>query len=192
VRLYPQTGTLAQSGSCDRGRDPLDSHPTMGLMYEWIVLLHVIGAFMFVAAHGVSMVTAFRLRAERDRARQAALLETSAIGVYAMYVGLLVLLVGGIWAGFAGNHWGQLWIWAALATLIVVIAVMYAVATPFYGRMRAAASLGQYAEGANKFKPPATEADLEMLATSNRPIVLAVVGGIGLLVLVWLMVLKPF
>ncbi|HEX5038569.1 MAG TPA: DUF2269 family protein [Candidatus Limnocylindria bacterium] len=161
-------------------------------MYEWIVLLHVIGAFIFVAAHGVSMISAFRLRSERDRARQAVLLETSVIGVYAMYVGLLVLLVGGIWAGFAGDHWGRLWIWVALATLVVVIAVMYAVATPFYGRMRAAAGVPGFVERADRYKPPATEADLAMLASSNRPMILAVIGGVGLLVLVWLMVMKPF
>ena len=112
--------------------------PTMDPMYEWIVLLHVLGAFIFVAAHGVSMVTAFRLRAERDHGRQAVLLETSAWGVGAMYIGLLLLLVGGIWAGFAGDHWGSLWIWASIAILVIVIAVMYVVATPFYGRMRAA------------------------------------------------------
>jgi len=164
----------------------------MGDMYEWIVLLHVIGAFMFVAAHGVSMVIAFRLRSERDRTRQATLLETSAIGVYASYAGLLLLLAGGIWAGFAGGLWGRLWIWAALAILVIVIVVMYAVATPFYGRMRAAAGLAQYVARADQFKPPATEADLEMLATSNRPIVLALVGGLGLLLIVWLMVIKPF
>ena len=108
-----------------------------------------------------------------------------------MYVGLLVLLVGGIWAGFAGNHWGRFWIWAAIGTLVVVIAVMYAVATPFYGRMRAAAGIGQYAERRDRYKPPATEADLAMLATSNVPFVLAAVGGIGLLILIWLMILKP-
>ena len=115
-----------------------------------------------------------------------------AIGVGAMYVGLLVLLVGGIWAGFAGDHWGSIWIWAAIGTLVVVIAVMYAVATPFYGRMRAAAGIGQYAERRDRYKPPATEADLAMLATSNVPFVLATVGGIGLLVIIWLMILKPF
>jgi hypothetical protein len=161
-------------------------------MYEWIVLLHVAGAFLFVAAHGVSMINAFRLRSERDRARQAVLLETSATGVYVMYIGLLLLLVGGVWAGFAGDHWGHLWIWASLVTLVVVIAVMFALATPFYGRMRAAAGIGQYAERASQYKPPATEADLAMLATSNRPVVLAAVGGIGLLVIVSLMVLQPF
>jgi hypothetical protein len=161
-------------------------------MYEWIVLLHVLGAFIFVAAHGVSMVTAFRLRAERDHGRQAVLLETSAWGVGAMYIGLLLLLVGGIWAGFAGDHWGSLWIWASIAILVIVIAVMYVVATPFYGRMRAATGEGQWAERAAKYKPPATEADLDRLATSNVPMILAGVGGIGLLLIVWLMVVKPF
>jgi hypothetical protein len=161
-------------------------------MYEWIVLLHVIGAFIFVAAHGVSMVTAFRLRAERDRGRQVALLDASAWGVGGTYLGLLLLLVGGIWAGFAGGHWSRLWIWVAIAVLVVVIVVMYAVATPFYGRMRAAAGIGDWAERRDRYKPPATEADLQMLATSSRPIVLAAVGGVGLLVIVWLMVLKPF
>jgi hypothetical protein len=161
-------------------------------MYGWIVLLHVLGAFAFVAAHGVSMITAFQLRGERDRARQAALLEASGAGIGLMYIGLLLLLVAGVVAGFMGNHWGRGWIWASLATLVVVIAVMYAVGTPFYGRMRTAAGLPAYAEKAAAYKPPVTETDLEQLATSNRPWVLALVGGIGLVVIVWLMLLKPF
>ena len=161
-------------------------------MYAWIVFLHVLGAFAFVAAHGVSMIVAFRLRAERDRARQVALLDASAAGVGITYIGLLVLLVAGIVAAFMNDLWGRGWIWASLGTLVAVIAVMYAVATPFYGRMRAAAGIGQWAEKADRYKPPATEADLDMLATSNAPFVLAAVGGIGLAVIVSLMVLKPF
>jgi uncharacterized membrane protein len=161
-------------------------------MYGWIVFLHVLGSFIFVAAHGVSMVAAFQLRGARDRPRQAALLDASGAGIGAMYIGLLVLLTGGIWAGFAGDHWGRGWIWAALGTLVVVIAVMFAVATPFYGRMRAAAGIGQWAEKAARYKPPAIESDLERLGTSNVPFILAAVGFIGLLVIVWLMVVKPF
>ena len=75
-------------------------------MYGFVVLLHVLGAFTFVAAHGVSMVAAVRLRGERDRVRQVALLDVSAAGVGLMYVGLLVLLAAGIVAGFMGDHWG--------------------------------------------------------------------------------------
>jgi uncharacterized membrane protein len=73
-----------------------------------------------------------------------------------------------------------------------VIVVMFSVATPFYGRMRAAAGIGQWAEKTDRYKPPAVEGDLGRLATSNVPFVLAFVGGIGLLVIVWLMVVKPF
>jgi hypothetical protein len=160
-------------------------------MYPWIVLLHIIGAFLFVMAHGASMVIAMRLRAVTDRAQQAALLEVSALSTGAMYIGLALLLIGGIWAGFAGNHWGRAWIWAALGVLVVVLAVMYSVATPYYGRMRAAAGVTGGA-APDQFKPPATEADLAGLATSQRPFWLAAVGGIGLLVILWLMVMKPF
>jgi hypothetical protein len=84
----------------------------MPRMYGIVVLLHVLGAFAFVLAHGVSMLASFRLRGERDRARQAQLLELSGIGVGLMYIGLGVLLVAGIAAGFMGNHWGRAWIWA--------------------------------------------------------------------------------
>jgi hypothetical protein len=160
-------------------------------MYAWIVLLHIVGAFIFVMAHGASVVIALRLRAVTDRSQQAALLEVSGFSIGAMYIGLLLLLVGGVWAGFVGNHWGRGWIWAALAVLVVVIAVMYAVATPFYGRMRAAAGVPGGATP-DRFKPPATAADLSTLATSQRPFWLAAVGGVGLLVILWLMVMKPF
>jgi hypothetical protein len=58
--------------------------------------------------------------------------------------------------------------------------------------MRAAAGVGGMGQSADRFKPPATEADLEALATSSRPWVLATVGGIGLVVIIWLMLAKPF
>jgi hypothetical protein len=161
-------------------------------MYGFVVLLHVLGAFAFVAAHGVSMFAAFRLRGERDRTRQATLLEQSQIGVGASYVGLLLLLIAGILAGFMGDHWGRAWIWASLGTLIAVAVLMYVIATPFYGRMRAAAGVGGMGEARDRFKPPATEADLDALPGSMRPMLLAAVGGIGLVVIIWLMLLKPF
>lgn len=161
-------------------------------MYGLVVLLHVLGAFSFVAAHGVSMVAAFRLRGERDRSRQATLLELSQIGVGVSYVGLLVLLAAGILAGFMGDHWGRGWIWASLGTLIAVAILMYVIATPFYGRMRAAAGVGGMGQSADQFKPPATEADLDALPGSIRPMLLAAVGGVGLVVIIWMMMLKPF
>lgn len=161
-------------------------------MYGLVVLLHILGAFAFVGAHGVSMFAAFRLRGERDRGRQATLLEQSQLGVGFSYVGLLLLLAAGILAGFMGDHWGRGWIWASLGTLLAVAILMYVVATPFYGRMRAAAGVGGMADARERFKPPATDGDLDALPASSRPFLLAAIGGVGLVVIVWLMVLKPF
>ena len=96
-------------------------------MYPYIVLLHVIGAFVFALSHGVSVAVGLRLRGVQSRERAAALLELSGLAIGGLYVGLLLLLIGGIWAGFAGDHWGRLWIWVAIGILVVVMVAMYAI-----------------------------------------------------------------
>lgn len=73
-------------------------------MHASIVYLHVLGAFIFVSAHGASMVTAFRLRSQTDRGRVAELLELSGLSIGLMYIGLVLLLGGGIVAGRRWRH----------------------------------------------------------------------------------------
>ena len=160
-------------------------------MYPYIVLLHVIGAFVFALAHGVSVAVGLRLRGVRSPDQIASLLELSGMAIGALYVGLLLLLVGGIWAGFAGEHWGSLWIWAAIGILVAVMVAMYAIATPFYARMRAAAGVFTDPKQVARFGEIAPD-ELQRMAASSRPIWLAVIGGVGLLAILWLMVVKPF
>lgn len=160
-------------------------------MYPWIVLLHVIGAFVFVLSHGASAWVALLIRRERDRARISALLDLSSASIGGTYVGLLLLLIGGIWAGIYGGHFGRAWIWAAIGLLVVVIVVMYAVATPYFVRLRAAVGTG--VRGA----PPdpalaASDEDLAALAARAPVAMLLAVGTVGLLLILWLMVIKPF
>lgn len=160
-------------------------------MYAYIVLLHVIGAFVFALAHGVSVAVGLRLRGAQSREQVAALLDLSGMAIGGLYVGLLLLLIGGIWAGFAGDHWGRLWIWVALGILVVVMGAMYAIATPFYGRMRAAAGVLTDPKQVARYGEIAPD-ELARMGASARPIWLAVIGGIGLLAILWLMVVKPF
>jgi len=147
-----------------------------------IVLVHVLGAIVFVAAHAVSMHASFRVRGERDGARAAALLGRSGRSLALMYLGLLVLIVAGIVAGFMGDYWGTGWLWVSIGVLVVVLGVMFSVAAPFYQRVRGTI-------GPDGAVPPD---ELERLATSNRPWILAAVGGIGLVAIIWLMFAKPF
>jgi len=160
-------------------------------MYAYIVLLHVVGAFVFALAHGVSIAVSLRLSGVQDRDEMRALLSLSQLAVGGLYVGLVLLLIGGVWAGFVGNHWGSAWIWAAIGILVVITIAMYAIATPFYGRMRAAAGVTTDPAMLERLGPIG-EGELATMAASTRPIALAVIGGIGLLAILWLMVVKPF
>ena len=160
-------------------------------MYLWIVLLHVVGAFLFVLSHGVAAWMALVIRKERDRARIAAMLSLSSLSMFGVYLGLLLLLVGGIWAGIVGGHFGRGWIWASLGVLVLVTAVMYLVATPFFIRLRGA--VGAPTRGVEA-DPALRVSDEELVALVARAPVVPIVGvgGAGLLLILWMMVLKPF
>lgn len=151
-------------------------------MRDAIVITHVLGALIFLVAHAVSMYVSFRVRGERDPVRAARLLGRSAQSIGPMYIGLAALLLAGIAGGFVGGFWTDVWLWASIGILVVVLGVMYSVAAPFYMRIRQA--VGE--DGA------VTADDLERLSTSTRPFILAAVGGIGFVAIVWLMVAKPF
>jgi hypothetical protein len=160
-------------------------------MYQWIVLLHIVGAFLFVLSHGASTWMALQIKSERERARIGALLDLSALSVGGTYVGLILLLLGGIWAGIYGDHFGRGWIWAAIGLLVVVIVVMYAIATPYFMRLRGAVGL----ESRGKPADPGLRANDDELAamTARAPVVpLLAVGFGGLVLILWLMILKPF
>lgn len=160
-------------------------------IYRWLVFVHVLAAFAFVLAHGTSAFVAFRLRQERDRARLAALLDLSGAGLGIMYAALLVLVLAGIAAGVAGHWFAQGWIWAALALLLAVGAAMGGYAGPYYRRLRAALGMPTPDRRPAAAKP-ATPAELDALLRAGRPGRIATIGGVGLVVLLWLMFFKPF
>jgi hypothetical protein len=162
-------------------------------MYQWIVLLHISGAFLFAISHGAGVWVAFQLRRERDPRRIGALLDLSSASLNGLYLGLGLLLLGGIWAGIAGDWFKFLWIWAALVVLVAIIVLMYVVATPFFKELRTA--LGQRTMGmAKDARDPVPLPDAEIAAIAARtPVaILSAIGFGGLLIILWLMVLKPF
>ena len=151
-------------------------------MYTWWRFLHVLGALGFLAAHGATAAVAMRLRKERDPAKIRALLGLSSSTSPWMYVSLLLLIAAGVVAGFQGHWWDEGWIWTALILLVVLLVAAVPLAVPYYVRVRRAV-----AEDSDT-----SPEELEALLLSPRPIVIAVVETAGLVVIVWLMVLKPF
>jgi hypothetical protein len=162
-------------------------------LYRIVIFLHVAGAFAFVFAHGVSATVAFKLRSEKAAERVRALLDLSGYSYGLMYGSLLLLLLAGIVAGFMGNFWGKGWIWTSLVVLILTAAFMYARGSTHYSAIRKAAGLPYFANGkAQPAVTPQSDTDIASLLTQGRAVELAGVGGLALLVLLWLMLFKPF
>ena len=158
----------------------------MTSLYPWFVLAHLVGLVLFAVCHGASAFMAFRLRGERDPAVVEALLKVGGLSVGPMYIGLLLLGVGGLGAAAVGNLWGQGWLIASIVVFIVVLVVMWAVASPYYMGLRKA-----FEDRGPDGRPAIDPAVLATMLDTRRPEILAAVGTTGLVVLVWLMVIKP-
>ncbi len=135
---------------------------------------------------------ALKLRGEHDITRVQALLDLSQFATNGMYVSIFVLLGAGVAAAFIAGLWGRGWIWAAIVTLVLMFGAMYARASTWFRDLRRAA--GQAYE-TGKGKQPAERPDAARLATltaSSRPMEIAAIGYRGLVLILWLMVMKPF
>jgi len=153
-------------------------------VYLWFVFTHVVGLVLFILAHGASAFTSFRIRTLRDAGEVAGYLAFSQQAVRVSYVGLLLLLLGGAAAATTNGLWSEVWVWSSVIVLVVVLVAMWAVGASYYYKLR------DLLQGKDGQEPLAGEA-LAAYLDSRRPDILAAVGGIGLLVLVWLMVMRP-
>lgn len=155
-------------------------------MYQWFVFIHLLGVFGLLASHGVSMVVMFRLRTEREPSRVDELLQLSASSITPFWISTAVLLLGGIVAAFLGpDLWSYGWIWASVATLLVIIVAMFLLARPYYRRVRFVAramSEGSEAVSSEQF---------DRILASGRPWAVAAIGFGGLALILYFMLFKP-
>jgi hypothetical protein len=144
-------------------------------------LLHLLGAFGFVAAHGATAAVTFKLRSETDPARVRAMLDLSRATRSVMYVSFVALLGAGVALGFVGAWWWAGWIWTSLAVFAVLFLAAFPLAVPYFRALR-------------RTLEPGSEDPEEMrrLLRGSRPLVLAWFETLGIVVIIVLMVYKPF
>lgn len=166
-------------------------------LHTWLVFIHVAGVLGFLIAHGVSAAAALRLRSERDPAAVRTLVDMSRRSMMIMSIGALVWLVAGIIAGFTGRGgagwWtsGTYWIWASLVLAFVIIGVMTPWGRSWLNRVREAVGIDVKTGQVN----PSFQVDpgtLDAAIRSGKPELLAAIGFGGFLIILWLMVFKPF
>lgn len=162
-------------------------------MYQWLVFLHVAATLGFMLTHGVSVSVSYALRRERNPERIRTLLEISGGSYQAMYISLLTLLLSGIVAGFQGHWWGSGWIWVSLLLLIAIIVAMGILGGGLYSEARKKAGLPYTVKGKQQPPlPPSNPEEIEAHIAKVNPHLLTLIGYGGILVILWLMMFKPF
>lgn len=148
--------------------------------YQLLVLLHISGAFLFVGGHAVSALVAFQLPQETDGARAQALLALSYRSLDWLHIGLAVLVLSGVAAGFVGHWWDRPWIWLALDLLLAISAYMYAVSK--YGAAR---------RRLEESGTAAWDAEVRGMVGRGQAVIFLVTGTAALVAITVLMVFKP-
>jgi len=160
--------------------------------YPWVVVGHVILVILAFGAHGVSAFAMFRVKQETDRQRMIGVLDLSQVALIGAGIALLIAVVLGIVAALMGGHFARLWTWASIVIVVLVWIAMTPMAANPMNRVRQALGQPSRLDGKAPPPPPATDAELAAAQAKLRPELVAAIGIGAIVLLVWLMELKPF
>ncbi|MBI1793708.1 MAG: hypothetical protein HYR70_05910 [Chloroflexi bacterium] len=159
-------------------------------MYNWLVFLHILFAFLFMLAHGVHAAAMLKFRTEPDPERSLTFFnivpQPNLIRVLTILLGIPAFV-----AAFLAGWWQKGWVWVSVAVFLVISYVMFKYGAGYYSVIESAAL--------RLIKARKTGTDLEAALkefdkarNAPHPIIVSIVGIAGLAVILWLMRFKPF
>lgn len=162
-------------------------------LVPWLVFLHVLSAFTFFLAHGASVAMAFKIRSETEFARIRALLDLSSSTFMAMILSFAAMGLTGLILPFMLKIWNKGWIWASIILMIVVVIQMGVMNDKRYKTLRKLVGL-PYMQGSKDFpaEEPASQEEVEANLKKLKVGELMIVGYVIPVIVLWLMVFKPF
>ena len=157
-------------------------------MYPWIVNLQVIVLFLVSIPNAGAIFLTYKLRERKEPA-----------GIYAGYsfmvdqntrnlrITFSLIIVTGMIAGFISPWWRQGWMWTALGVMILLWILMRRIGSRYLTAVDA------IAEAALKNKDnPSNTKFRSVLKARREPELLSAISVIGGLIIMWLMMFKPF
>ena len=162
-------------------------------LVPWLVFLHTLSAFTFFLAHGTSVAMAFQIRKETDFARIRAMLDLSMSTMIVMGIAFLVMGLTGLIMPFILKLWGKGWIWVSIVLMIIVFLQMAFMNEKRYKILRKLVGL-PYMQGNKTFpaETPASQPEVEAQIKKMKVGELVAVGYVIPMIVLWLMVFKPF
>jgi len=162
-------------------------------LIPWLIFIHILGSITFFLAHGTSVAMAFQLRRETDVARIRALLDLSMSTMVVMFISFLVMGISGLIMPFILRLWNRGWIWASIVLMIIVFLYMAFMNDRRYKHLRRMVGMPYMIRG-DKFpaEEPASQAEVEAHIRNMDLNGLVIVGYVIPVIVLWLMVFKPF
>ncbi len=162
-------------------------------LVPWLIFIHILGSITFFLAHGTSVAMAFQLRRETDFARIRALLDLSMSTMVVMFVSFLVMGISGLIMPFILRLWNRGWIWTSIVLMIIVFLYMAFMNDTRYKHLRRMVGLPYMIRG-DKFpaEEPASQEEVEAHIRKLDVNGLVIVGYVLPMIVLWLMVFKPF
>jgi len=160
----------------------------------WIVFLHVLSALTFFLSHGTSVAMAFKLRSEKEFERIRAMLDLSASTINVMFISFLLLGLTGLALPFMLKLWNKGWVWTSIVLMVLVVVQMWFMNAKRYIHLRKLVGL-PYMLGSKEFpaeEPASTEEVQEFIQNKLKVVELIMVGYVTPMIVLWLMMFKPF
>jgi len=159
-------------------------------MYSLLVYLHVAAVFVFLVQHAAEIYVTYKLRQQKDPEKVFAVYDfIPANNSRNLRITYLVILLTGAIAGFISPWWRQGWMWTALGVMLLLWYIMYRIGGPVYYE-----AVDQITERALKNKDD--EASIEQfrqeLGARREPEIMMGTSIIGMGIILWLMMFKPF
>ena len=162
-------------------------------LVPWLIFLHTLSAFTFFLGHGTSVAMAFQIRKEKDFARIRAMLDLSESTFIVMGVAFLIMGLSGLTMPFILKLWGKGWIWTSIVLMVIVVVQMGLMNEKRYKILRKLVGL-PYRQGSKIFPAelPASATEVEAHIRKMNVNELVIVGYVIPMIVLWLMVFRPF
>jgi hypothetical protein len=162
-------------------------------LIPWLLFLHILSALTFFLAHGASVAMAFKIRTETDFARIRAMLDLSVSSFLIMAGSFLLMGLTGLTMPFILKLWNKGWIWISVILMVIVTVQMGLMNEKRYKILRKLVGL-PYMQGNKEYpaESPASPQEVEAHIRKLKVGELVIVGYVIPMIVLWLMVFKPF
>lgn len=165
------------------------------MLYRILLFAHVASVVAFLLFHGATASVMFAMKRAPENEQIKGLLAVRKRIENWWGIPMMLLLITGVALAFMGRWWGHAWVWISIGLFVVILFAMSGFGRLYLDRIAHAIDPDQNSspmKNEDRGGVKATQDELATLLRRGRPAMLSVIGIVGLALILWLMMFKPF